>query len=209
MRVQSTSLTARQFWCGSISVTGWAIACRRVPWMRFRLKSERRRHMTRQPFSVRRNWRKQSLSPDARECVPSRCSTESRHPGQSVPASFPSGRCRSSLPAWLRRTLRMLTFSLRQTGTAYAYGNFHADFIRGRITLIGCPKLDAVDYTEKLTAIFASHNIRSVTVARMEVPCCGGIEYAVQNAIAASGKDISCRVAVIGIDGTILEERVS
>lgn len=139
--------------------------------------------MTRQPFSVRRNWRKQSLSPDARECVPSRCSTESRHPGQSVPASFPSGRCRSSLPAWLRRTLRMLTFSLRQTGTAYAYGNFHADFIRGRITLIGCPKLDAVDYTEKLTAIFASHNIRSVTVARMEVPCCGGIEYAVQNAI--------------------------
>ena len=93
--------------------------------------------------------------------------------------------------------------------TAYAYGNFHADFIRGRITLIGCPKLDAVDYTEKLTAIFASHNIRSVTVARMEVPCCGGIEYAVQNAIAASGKDISCRVAVIGIDGTILEERVS
>ncbi|MFR9195738.1 MAG: ferredoxin, partial [Ruminococcus sp.] len=93
--------------------------------------------------------------------------------------------------------------------TAYAYGNFHADFIRGRITLIGCPKLDAVDYTEKLTAIFASHNIRSVTVARMEVPCCGGIEYAVQNAIAASGKDISCRVAVIGTDGTILEERVS
>ena len=93
--------------------------------------------------------------------------------------------------------------------TAYAYGNFHADFIRGRITLIGCPKLDAVDYTEKLTAIFASHNIRSVTVARMEVPCCGGIEYAVQNAIAASGKDIPCRVAVIGTDGTILEERVS
>lgn len=93
--------------------------------------------------------------------------------------------------------------------TAYAYGNFHADFIRGRITLIGCPKLDAEDYTEKLTAIFASHNIRSVTVARMEVPCCGGIEYAVQNAIAASGKDIPCRVAVIGTDGTILEERVS
>ena len=74
--------------------------------------------------------------------------------------------------------------------TAYAYGNFHEQFIRGRITLIGCPKLDDADYAEKLTAIFASHNIRSVTVARMEVPCCGGIEYAVKNAIAASGKEI-------------------
>lgn len=91
--------------------------------------------------------------------------------------------------------------------TAYAYGNFHEKFIRGRITLIGCPKLDAVDYAEKLTAIFAAHSIRSVTVARMEVPCCGGIEQAVQRAIAASGKDISCHVTVIGTDGTIQEER--
>ena len=91
--------------------------------------------------------------------------------------------------------------------TAYAYGNFHEKFIRGRITLIGCPKLDAVDYAEKLTAIFAAHSIRSVTVARMEVPCCGGIEQAVQRAIAASGKAISCHVTVIGTDGTIQEER--
>ena len=91
--------------------------------------------------------------------------------------------------------------------TAYAYGNFHEKFIRGRITLIGCPKLDAVDYAEKLTAIFAAHSIRSVTVARMEVPCCGGIEQAVQRAIVASGKAISCHVTVIGTDGTIQEER--
>ena len=91
--------------------------------------------------------------------------------------------------------------------TAYAYGDFHEKFIRGRITLIGCPKLDAVDYAEKLTAIFAAHSIRSVTVARMEVPCCGGIEQAVQRAIAASGKAISCHVTVIGTDGTIQEER--
>ena len=91
--------------------------------------------------------------------------------------------------------------------TAYAYGNFHEKFIRGRITLIGCPKLDAVDYAEKLTAIFAAHSIRSVTVARMEVPCCGGIEQAVKRAIAASGKAISCHVTVIGTDGTIQEER--
>ena len=91
--------------------------------------------------------------------------------------------------------------------TAFAYGDFHRKFIKNHITLIGCPKLDAVDYAEKLTAIFAAHSIRSVTVARMEVPCCGGIEQAVQRAIAASGKAISCHVTVIGTDGTIQEER--
>ena len=67
--------------------------------------------------------------------------------------------------------------------TAYAYGNFHADFIRKHITLIGCPKLDNVDYTEKLTQIIANNNIKSVTIVRMEVPCCGGIEHAVKNAL--------------------------
>ena len=72
--------------------------------------------------------------------------------------------------------------------TAYAYGNFHNDFIKNRITLIGCPKLDAGDYAEKLTAILANNDIRSVTVVRMEVPCCGGIEFAARRAIQASGK---------------------
>ena len=71
--------------------------------------------------------------------------------------------------------------------TAYAYGNFHADFIRKHITLIGCPKLDNVDYTEKLTQIIANNNIKSVTIVRMEVPCCGGIEHAVKNALQERG----------------------
>ena len=89
--------------------------------------------------------------------------------------------------------------------TAYAYGNFHNDFIRNRITLIGCPKLDNVDYTEKLTQIIANNNIKSVTVVRMEVPCCGGIEYAVKNALQASGKFIPWNVVTISTDGKILD----
>ena len=90
--------------------------------------------------------------------------------------------------------------------TAYAYGNFHNDFIKNRITLIGCPKLDAGDYAEKLTAILANNDIRSVTVVRMEVPCCGGIEYAVKRALQASGKFLPWQVIIVSTDGRILEE---
>lgn len=89
--------------------------------------------------------------------------------------------------------------------TAYAYGNFHNDFIRNHITLIGCPKLDDVDYSEKLTQIIANNNIKSVTVVRMEVPCCGGIEYAVKTALQASGKFIPWSVVTISTDGKILD----
>ena len=85
--------------------------------------------------------------------------------------------------------------------TAYAYGNFHNEFIRNRVTLIGCPKLDEGDYTEKLTQIIASNNIKSVTVVRMEVPCCGGIERAVKNALMASKKFIPWQVVTISTDG--------
>jgi len=88
--------------------------------------------------------------------------------------------------------------------TAYAYANFHEDFIRNRITLIGCPKLDAGDYTEKLTAIITGNDIQSVTVVRMEVPCCGGIEYAAKQAIANSGKHLPWQVVVISTEGEIL-----
>lgn len=89
--------------------------------------------------------------------------------------------------------------------TAYAYGNFHNEFIRNHVTLIGCPKLDDIDYTEKLTAIIANNDIKSVTVVRMEVPCCGGIEFAVKNALQASGKFIPWRVVTISTDGNILD----
>ncbi len=89
--------------------------------------------------------------------------------------------------------------------TAYAYGNFHSDFIRNHITLIGCPKLDEGDYAEKLTAIIRDNDIKSVTIVRMEVPCCGGIENAAKRALMESGKFIPWRVVTISTDGKILE----
>ena len=88
--------------------------------------------------------------------------------------------------------------------TAFAYGNFHNDFIKDKITIIGCPKLDSVDYSEKLTAILAVNDIKSITVVRMQVPCCGGIQTAVQKAVKASGKDIPVSVTVISTDGRIV-----
>ena len=89
--------------------------------------------------------------------------------------------------------------------SAYAYGNFHQDFIRGKVTLIGCPKLDDVDYSEKLTEIIKNNDIKSVTIVRMEVPCCGGIEHAAVTALKNSGKFIPWNVVTISIDGKILD----
>lgn len=89
--------------------------------------------------------------------------------------------------------------------TAYAYASFHQDFIRNKVTLIGCPKLDQVDYSEKLTAIIQNNNIQSVTIVRMEVPCCGGLEMAAKKALQNSGKFIPWQVITISIDGKIME----
>ena len=88
--------------------------------------------------------------------------------------------------------------------TAYAFADFHERFMRGRITLIGCPKLDSVDYSEKLTEIIRDNEIKSITVARMEVPCCGGIELAVKKAAAAAGKSLPVEVFTISTRGCIL-----
>ena len=89
--------------------------------------------------------------------------------------------------------------------SAYAYARMHEDFMRGKITLIGCPKLDNVDYSEKLTQIIQNNNIQSVTIVRMEVPCCGGLESAAEKALQAGGKFIPCQVVTLSIDGKILE----
>lgn len=91
--------------------------------------------------------------------------------------------------------------------TAYAYASFHERFIAGRITLVGCTKLDMVDYAEKLAQIIRVNDIREITVVRMEVPCCGGMELAVRRAVAASGKELPCKIAVISTDGRLIEER--
>ena len=89
--------------------------------------------------------------------------------------------------------------------TAYAYANMHEEFMRGRVTVIGCPKLDAVDYTEKLTEIIKNNDIKSVTIVRMEVPCCGGLQRAAENALKNSGKFIPWQVVTISRDGRILD----
>lgn len=89
--------------------------------------------------------------------------------------------------------------------TAYAYANFHNEFMRGHVTLIGCPKLDDVDYSEKLTEIIRLNDIQSVTIVRMEVPCCGGLEYAAKQALQASGKFIPWNVVTISTNGIILD----
>ena len=89
--------------------------------------------------------------------------------------------------------------------TAYAYASFHEDFIKGRVALIGCPKLDDIDYSEKLTAIIQSNDIKEVTIVRMEVPCCGGLERAAKLALQNSGKFIPWSVKTISIEGNILD----
>ncbi len=89
--------------------------------------------------------------------------------------------------------------------TAYAYANMHEEFMKGKTTIIGCPKLDDIDYSEKLTAIIRDNDIKSVTIVRMEVPCCGGLQYAAENALKASGKFIPWQVVTITRDGRILE----
>ena len=89
--------------------------------------------------------------------------------------------------------------------TAYSYGNFLHDFMRDKVTMIGCPKLDAVSYAEKLTEIFKYNDIRSITVTRMTVPCCGGLSYAVKTAIENSGKDIPLHIVTISPNGQIIK----
>ena len=87
--------------------------------------------------------------------------------------------------------------------TAFSYGNFHEEFMKGRTTLIGCPKLDDVDYSEKLSRIIALNDIKSITVTRMEVPCCGGLSNAVKKALLASGKNIPLNIVVVSVDGQL------
>ena len=89
--------------------------------------------------------------------------------------------------------------------TAYAYANMHEEFMKGKITIIGCPKLDDIDYTDKLTEIISGNDIKSVTIVRMEVPCCGGLQYAAENALRNSGKFLPWQVVTISVDGKILE----
>lgn len=141
---------------------------------------------------------------------------EPMQPAQAGAGAAPAGLSQSALRQWPVQIklvpvnapyLNGADLLIAADCTAYAHGNFHDAFIRGRVTLIGCPKLDAGDYAEKLTEIFMANNIRSVTLTRMSVPCCGGLASAVQRAIAASGKDIPLRVVTISPEGAVQESK--
>ena len=133
----------------------------------------------------------------------------------SAPASAHSGPVQSELSQWPVQ-LKLVPVNapyfagahllIAADCTAYAYGNFHGRFIKNRITLIGCPKLDEGDYTDKLTAILRENDIQSLTIVRMEVPCCGGIEHAAKTALQRSGKFIPWQVFTVTTDGRILGE---
>lgn len=140
----------------------------------------------------------------------------SLEPAETVPAGTPDMPSRlSQWPVQLKLVpphapyFNGASLLIAADCTAYAYGNFHADFIRGRVTLIGCPKLDTADYEEKLTAILTENDVRSVTLTRMEVPCCGGLEYAARQAIAHSGRALPLRVVTISAEGRILQEQTT
>ncbi len=137
-----------------------------------------------------------------------------REPGADEAAGSPSKQSRSMLSQWPVQIKLVPVNAPYFNGanlliaadcSAFAYGNFHNDFIRNRVAIIGCPKLDAVDYSEKLSAIIKHNNIKSVTVVRMEVPCCGGIEHAAIHALKESGKFIPWQVVTISTDGRILD----
>lgn len=145
-------------------------------------------------------------------CPGSRARTIRRSPGEQT-ASAPADRS-SQLANWpVQIKLAPLTapyfdgakLLIAADCGAYAYGDFHRDFIRGRAVLIGCPKLDGVDYSEKLTEIIRNNDVREVTIVRMEVPCCGGLENAAKKALQASGKFIPWQVVTVSMDGRILD----
>lgn len=134
-------------------------------------------------------------------------------PGAAAHAVAPSARTLSQLRQWPVQIklvpVKAAYFDdadllIAADCTAYAYARFHEDFISRRITLIGCPKLDDTDYAEKLSAIIRQNAVRTITVTRMEVPCCGGLEMAVQKAVLQSGKSLPLQVVVIAADGRII-----
>lgn len=161
--------------------------------------------------AVKTNMAKQGKKPPVGGCPGSNAHAIARNP---ISAAAPQTEITSQLMQWPVQIKLVPVNAPYFDGAnllvsadcaAYSYANFHSKFMRGKITLIGCPKLDEGDYSEKLTAILTQNNIKSVTVVRMEVPCCGGIEHAVVTALKNSGKMIPWQVVTISTDGKILE----
>lgn len=161
--------------------------------------------------AVKENMMKKKLSGHHGGCPGSRLMTMNRE--ENAPSAQPA-EMQSRLRQWPVQIKLMPVNAPYFDGaklliaadcTAYAYAAFHEKFIKNHITLVGCPKLDSVDYSEKLTEIIANNNIQSVTVVRMEVPCCGGLEHAAKTALQNSGKFIPWQVVTISTDGRILD----
>ena len=165
------------------------------------------------PFCINENC--QNFLPEDKRGYPPRKTAEDQGEAPAEQAAAPAEEAESCLAQWpVQLKLTPVTAPCFQDAellvaadcSAFACGNFHRQFMAGRTTLIGCPKLDGVDYAEKLTAILASNPIRSVTVVRMQVPCCGGLENAVKRAVQDCGKDIPCRTVVLSLDGQVLSQ---
>ncbi|MBU7006070.1 ATP-binding protein [Phosphitispora fastidiosa] len=127
-------------------------------------------------------------------------------PGAAAPSQLGQWPCQIKLVPVNAPFLDNSDLLIAADCSAYAYGNFHQDFIRGRVTLIGCPKLDNVDYAEKLTEMFRLHEIKGITVVRMTVPCCGSLVNRIMQAVINSGQDIPVKVVTIDTDGTIIPD---
>ncbi|NCA91679.1 4Fe-4S ferredoxin [bacterium] len=162
--------------------------------------------------AVLENKRKQQLNPSNCGCAGTMAKAFERPSVEETePASVPQGRSRlSQWPVQIKLVptnanyFHNANLLIAADCAAYAYANFHEQFIKGKITLIGCPKLDMVDYSNKLTEIIKNNEIKSVTIVRMEVPCCGGMENAAKEAIKNSGKFLPWQVVTITTDGKIL-----
>ena len=135
-----------------------------------------------------------------------RAPVQERQAAAAQPSELAQWPCQIKLAPVNAPYFQQANLLIAASCTAFAYANIHSEFMRGKVTLIGCPKLDGVDYSEKLSAILSANEIKSVTVLRMEVPCCGGIVAAVKNALRESGEMIPWRVVTVSTDGRILED---
>ncbi len=162
--------------------------------------------------AVQENMRKKGESSHTATASHTGCPGSRQHSREVVPSA--QAQAESQLGQWPCQIKLVPTNAPYFNGaklliaadcSAYAYARMHQDFMHGKITVIGCPKLDGIDYSEKLAQIIQNNNIQSVTIVRMEVPCCGGLELAAKKALQASGKFIPWQVVTISIDGKILE----
>ena len=144
----------------------------------------------------------------ARRLIHNQASSEASHePLREVTSQLAQWPCQIKLVPANASFLSGANLLIAADCTAYAYANIHSDFMHDRVTIIGCPKLDGIDYSEKLTDIIKNNDIKSVTILRMEVPCCGGIELAAKKALQASGKFLPWRVVTITTDGKIKDDK--